>query len=212
MDANGVADLRGVLARVQSDFERQRTDIARRLHGDLGGSLTVVRLSLDALGREHSIPAEMMAALSAQLDAAMRVKQELVESLRPSLLDHFGVGIALSTRFEAGCRAGAVPFGADVDPRLPSLAPGQAILLYRLGEAILRSLLGTSVRSMRLVLEAVPGGVALVVDHEGGVVDGSVEPEMLPLRCWLDHVGGRMEAASGAVAARVAVMLPTAVA
>ena len=38
--------------------------LARRLHGDLGGSLTAVRLSLDALGREHSIPAEMMAALS----------------------------------------------------------------------------------------------------------------------------------------------------
>ena len=39
------------------------------------------------------------------LNQAMMLKRRVVEDLRPSLLDHFGLAVALRSHFEEHCRA-----------------------------------------------------------------------------------------------------------
>ena len=135
-------------------IEQLRAEQARLLHRELGGILAAVRMRMSTLGATPD--AGQLAQLDGQLAEALSIKQRIVEALWPSLLDHFGPGVALAAHFETQCRDRGVSFEGDVPFGLPVPAPDEAILLYRVGEAALARALDEGARSLRLsvVLEA----------------------------------------------------------
>src|SRR4029077_3842443 len=82
---------------LQNFAEKERSELARNLHDELGGLLTAAKMDLSWLQARLGEPPNerRLAQLGDVLDQAMNVKRRVVEHLRPSLLDHFGLATAL---------------------------------------------------------------------------------------------------------------------
>jgi signal transduction histidine kinase len=114
--------------------EQERSELARDLHDELGGLLTAAKMDLSWLQLRQSEPPDeaRLAQLGEVLDQAMSVKRRLVEHLRPSLLDHFGLATALRAHLESSCAQAHLKFDAAVDDGLGPVPKEVAIALFRL--------------------------------------------------------------------------------
>ena len=91
--------LRSLSARLQQIREEERIRIARELHDELGGFLTVLKLDLASLAREAATrsPAfqEKLESMSTKIVAAIGAVRRICSDLRPSLLDNIGLTAAI---------------------------------------------------------------------------------------------------------------------
>ena len=74
---------------LQTSIDRERADIAREIHDDIGGSLAAVKLDLSWIGR-HVTDAETRSHVEAALamaEHALGASQRIMRNLRPSVLD-----------------------------------------------------------------------------------------------------------------------------
>jgi signal transduction histidine kinase len=100
-------ELSALSTHLQQLAEKEKSELARNLHDELGGLLTAAKMDLSWLqGRITGDAAieQRLHQLGAVLDEAMDVKRRVVEELRPSLLDHFGLATALGSYVESVCR------------------------------------------------------------------------------------------------------------
>jgi hypothetical protein len=125
------------IRRLLASLEAERRELASELHGAIGGTLTAVALDLAILERQvgASSPATRarLAAARTALADALEVKRTLVDALRPALLDHLGLSAALQAlceRHDVACECG---------PALDTLTADDAVLLYRLMDALLQA-------------------------------------------------------------------------
>jgi signal transduction histidine kinase len=99
-------ELSALSTHLQDLTEKEKAALARDLHDELGGLLTAAKMDLSWLqSRIAGDPdiVERLHQLGAVLDEAMDVKRRVVEDLRPSLLDHFGLPTALRAYVESVC-------------------------------------------------------------------------------------------------------------
>ncbi|MGA7540458.1 MAG: sensor histidine kinase [Steroidobacteraceae bacterium] len=127
-------ELSTLSSHLQELSEKEKSQLARDLHDELGGLLTAAKMDLSWLQSRVPDPTlqERLAQLGAVLDEAMDLKRRVVEDLRPSLLDHFGLPTALRAYVESACAKA----GLRVDIALPedgaSLPKDTAIALFRI--------------------------------------------------------------------------------
>src|SRR5579864_3596745 len=90
---------------LQALSEREKSELARKLHDELGGLLTAAKMDLSWLQSrlEGAVIQDRLSQLGGVLDEAMDLKRRVVEELRPSLLDHFGLPTALRAYVESTC-------------------------------------------------------------------------------------------------------------
>ncbi|HXS26045.1 MAG TPA: sensor histidine kinase [Steroidobacteraceae bacterium] len=104
-------ELSALSTHLQDLAEREKAALARNLHDELGGLLTAAKMDLSWLQSritgDKGIE-QRLHQLGAVLDEAMDVKRRVVEDLRPSLLDHFGLPTALEAYVESVCAKSAL--------------------------------------------------------------------------------------------------------
>jgi signal transduction histidine kinase len=127
-------ELSELSAHLQDFAEKERSEVACNLHDELGGLLTAAKMDLSWLQSRVGQPADVqrLAQMGDVLDAAMNVKRRVVEKLRPSLLNHFGLATALRAHVEPACAQANLQFEAAVDDDLPTVPAHIAIALFRL--------------------------------------------------------------------------------
>jgi signal transduction histidine kinase len=99
-------ELSALSTHLQQLAEKEKAELARNLHDELGGLLTAAKMDLSWLQSRVNGDAAIeqhLHQLGAVLDEAMDVKRRVVEELRPSLLDHFGLPTALRSYVESVC-------------------------------------------------------------------------------------------------------------
>lgn len=181
---------------VLDDQERERSDLASRLHDDLAQSLAGVVFGLSALERCASeADAPRLAGLRSEIESALDACTSLAVTLRPPVLDHIGLAPALET---IAHRAGAER--VTMDPRIAAsgLDPLLQTEIYRIAEEGLR---------------AVGPGCSLIValDLSAQALSLSVRPlrgdphvsELGPLRARVELMGGTVMAGSHVLAMRI---------
>ena len=127
-------ELSALSSHLQRLAEKEKSELARTLHDELGGLLTAAKMDLSWLQTRMDKPEyqERLAQLGSVLDEAMSLKRRVVEELRPSLLDHFGLATAVRAYVESICAK------ANIQPeiRLPDDGVGVpkeiAIALFRI--------------------------------------------------------------------------------
>lgn len=74
---------------LQSSIDRERADIAREIHDDIGGSLAAVKLDLAWMARHVDDPdtRRHVAAALAMAEHALGASQRIMRNLRPAVLD-----------------------------------------------------------------------------------------------------------------------------
>jgi len=119
---------------LQNVAEKERSEVARNLHDELGGLLTAAKMDLSWLQSRLSEPPNerRLAQLGDALDEAMNVKRRVVEHLRPSLLDHFGLATALRAYVETTSAKANLKLDAAVEDDVGAVPSDVAIALFRL--------------------------------------------------------------------------------
>jgi signal transduction histidine kinase len=184
-------------------MESERSELAKELHDELGGLITAAKMdmawlqahigaSLDPAGMEKFQSVVQM------LNQAMTLKRRVVESLRPSLLDHFGLPVALRSHFEEICRQAGVECIATLPDEILDLEPAVQLTLFRVAQEALTNLLARgSAKHVELVIEPHGedgiDGYQMTVGDDGAPMDAAQLRALVGMRHRMMGAGGRLD-------------------
>jgi signal transduction histidine kinase len=162
--------LSSLATHLQALSEKEKSALARRLHDELGGLLTAAKMDLSWLEKriETTPLRERLGQLSAVLDQAMALKRHVVEELRPSLLEHFGLATALRAHVEAACTAAGLEQEITLPEDVGAMPRDTAIALFRIiEEGLANTIRHAKARTVRLTLTVEGGSYALELSDDG---------------------------------------------
>jgi signal transduction histidine kinase len=176
-------ELSALSSHLQGLAEKEKSELARTLHDELGGLLTAAKMDLSWLQSRVDTPVhqERLAQLGSVLDEAMSLKRRVVEQLRPSLLDHFGLATALRAYVESACAKA----GVQADIRLPEegdpIPKDKAITLFRIVQEGLTNIIRHA-NAKHVTLEVTAGDreYAFTLQDDGGGFDPHRERDGWP--------------------------------
>lgn len=121
-------ELQMLAMRVVETEEAERRRLARELHDQVGQSLAVLAFNLNILKGENiqSISSERMSHLEASIDMVSEITRgirSVMDDLRPSILDDYGLFAAISwyaDRYRAQTGTPVSVMGTTLEPRLPA--------------------------------------------------------------------------------------------
>jgi two-component system sensor histidine kinase UhpB len=162
-------------ARALRAQEEERLRISRGLHDEVGQSLTGVlfqlkRLGQDATPAQRETLAEAQRTVKRSLEEVRRIAQEL----RPELLDHLGLGRALTSLARSFSEQTGIPIRTQVADGLPPLDPETEVVVYRVAqEALTNAARHSGASEIVLTLGHDPDSVVLHVADDGRGLDRS---------------------------------------
>ncbi len=165
-----IREVSGLASYLQALAEKEKAEIARTLHDELGGLLTAAKMDLSWLQSRVQPPElqERLAQLGSVLDEAMDLKRRLVDDLRPSLLDHFGLPTALRTYVDAACSKAGLQVGIEIAEEAEALPRDVAIAVFRIVQEGLTNIIRHgSARHVLLRMSTDPSGFALTLSDDG---------------------------------------------
>src|SRR5688572_15534160 len=139
--------------------ETERSALAKELHDELGGLITAAKMDLSWLSARlgTSLDAECSEKLTSvmqMLNQAMLLKRRVVESLRTSLLDHFGRSVALRSHFDEHCKRADIECVATLPDEMLELDPVAQLTLFRVAQEALANIIARGgVKNVEVVIE-----------------------------------------------------------
>lgn len=172
-------ELSALSTHLQDLAEKEKSELARNLHDELGGLLTAAKMDLSwlqtRLAAEPALaePAvqQRLQQLGAVLDEAMDVKRRVVEDLRPSLLDHFGLATALRAYLETVSAKSGLACDIEIAEEEP-VPKELAIALFRVvQEALTNIVRHAAAHHVRLRLASNERAYLLALSDDGAGID-----------------------------------------
>jgi two-component system CheB/CheR fusion protein len=170
--AEAQAHVVNLLRKVVTAQEDERGRIARNLHDQLGQRLTALRLSLERAQDGHGTHNDRDEELAQALNLTHLIDADvgfLSWELRPAVLDHLGLGVALPRYI----REWSEHYGLEVAYKGDSFQPGQLshdaeVALYRIAQEALTNVAKHAHASrVDIMLETRDHSVVLVVEDDG---------------------------------------------
>ena len=161
---------------LQTHSEREKASLARELHDSLGGILTPAKMDLAwleaRLGKDPQYN-DRVKRLSALIDQGIDLKRRIIETLRPSLLDHLGLASALQWYVDEACREARIECRLRISDTLERMPPDIEIALYRLvQEGVGNIVKHASAKALDLDVERTADGLRLTIADDGvGIAD-----------------------------------------
>jgi signal transduction histidine kinase len=151
-----------LVAYLQNSTEIKDTDLAHELHDELGALMGAAVMDLDAVRRvqpalsQHTL--DRIDRVMRTLEQAINLKRRVIEGLRPSILDNFGLFAALRWQIKkTWSNSGIISTESfpEVEPQFESCA---AIMLFRIAqEALSIAINRASVKSTDLTIRVNQG-------------------------------------------------------
>jgi signal transduction histidine kinase len=163
-------ELSALSTHLQELSEKERSELARNLHDELGGLLTAAKMDLSWLQSRVPEPAlqERLAQLGGVLDEAMDLKRRVVEDLRPSLLDHFGLPTALRAYVDAACAKAGLRAELALPEDGAPMPKETAIALFRIvQEGVTNIIRHAGARSVSLRFAPEPDACRFTLSDDG---------------------------------------------
>lgn len=187
----------------KTEFEKQK--LSRQLHDELGGLL--VASLMDAAWVEQHLsgqPDEVMKKLQRvihSIGAAIAMKRQIVEDLRPTLLDNVGLYAALGWLLRNSCSDARLRYREEFPPDEAKLGAKSAIALFRIVQDALHIIVRRQ-RATCVSLNARTAGALMVLElsHDGDLAISSDDwqaSEFESMRNRIGALGGRFETARG---------------
>ena len=154
---------------LQASIDRERADIAREIHDDIGGSLAAVKLDLAWIGR-RTADAETRGHVDAALamaEHALGASQRIMRNLRPAVLDQ---GLMPALQWLAQTFGERTGLAVTLHGRLADrpLARDVEMAAYRTAQEALTNVLKHAQAShVRLELSDLEGVLTLEVSDDG---------------------------------------------
>ena len=180
--------------------ETERSALAKELHDELGGLITAVKMDMAWLSTRlsGSLDAESTEKLNSvmqMLNQAMMLKRRVVENLRPSLLDHFGLAVALRSHFEENCRLAGIDCVVTLLEEALELDAVAQLTLFRVAQETLANIISRGgAKHVEMVLEPLDNGYVLLVGDDGTLMDTDLAHSMPSVRHRMYAAGGSVDA------------------
>jgi signal transduction histidine kinase len=198
-------ELSGLSDHLQALSEREKSELARKLHDELGGLLTAAKMDLSWLQARVTDKTilERLSQLGGVLDEAMDLKRRVVEGLRPSLLDHFGLPTALRTYVASVSSQAGLVMKFTAEQSCESLSKDAAIALFRVAQEGLSNIIRhAEAKTVRLDLRGGDDHCTLMLADDGKGFD-TLNPRLrgshglMGMRQRVQSLGGRLDVESG---------------
>lgn len=211
-----IAELSELATHLLASAEDERSALAKELHDELGGLITAAKMDMAWLSSHigNSLdPAadEKFRSVVQMLNQAMTLKRRVVESLRPSLLDHFGLPVALRSHLDENCGRAGLEYVATLPEETLDLAPSSQLALFRVAQEALAGVVGRGVaKHLELVIEAEGDGYSMLIGDDGPAFDVAMQRTLVGMRHRIRAAGGTLEAESlpGGQGNRIRVYVP----
>jgi len=167
-------ELSDLSTHLQAFTEKEKAELARNLHDELGGLLTAAKMDLSWMqSRLKDPPMEQrLSQLGSVLDEAMDLKRRVVEDLRPSLLEHFGLPTALRAHLEATCAKAGLDCELEVPDATDAMPKELAIALFRVVQEGMTNIVRHSgARRVKLAIHPSEDRYLLMLSDDGCGMD-----------------------------------------
>ncbi len=205
--ARRINELAALSRRLQQVTEKEKAQLARSLHDELGGLLIAVKMDTSWLHKRWSNPTEEVEArwerVFKVLDEGVDFKRRVVENLRPTLLDNMGLLAALRWVTQDTCARAGLSYTEGYPEDEPLLAEEVSILAFRLVQEALTNVvkhahatdvrieIGNSDRQLTVLVE--DNGVG--IEHHPSSSTAVHGLALMQLR--VTSLGGTLETSSG---------------
>lgn len=195
------SQVRLLAAHLESAREEERTRLSREIHDELGQELTALRYAVELARRRHAADPTSVSGNLAEIDSLLKrtrlASRELVQSLRPRVLDDLGLSAAAEWLGRRLTDRTGIVFELDRPVRDVPLPAEVATTAFRLLQEALTNVARHSRASRAsLSMTLTQGALLLEVrdDGEGFDVDRRVDGfGLLGMRERVASVGGRFE-------------------
>jgi signal transduction histidine kinase len=193
-------ELSALSTQLLSTQERERSELAKQLHDELGGLITAAKMDMAWLsariGSTLDAPStEKFNSVVQMLNQAMMLKRRVVENLRPSLLDHFGLAVALRSHFDEQCRTAGIECVASLPEEDLQLDPAAQLTLFRVAQEALAGIIARGgAQNVEVVIEPDDRGYHMTIGDDGGPMDCDLARAMASARHRVGLAGGTIEA------------------
>lgn len=171
--------IRNLTTHLQIVREKERTDVAREIHDELGQSLTAIKMDLYWLKKrlpnsQNGLNNKIVAAIKI-VDDAMHTVKRISAQLRPALLDDLGLVAALDWEIEEFQKRMSIKCGFTTHPENLETDKNRSTAIYRITQEALtnvaRHAQATTVDvilkldSGQLFLEVIDNGVGITQEQ-----------------------------------------------
>ena len=172
---NSHEQLRLLAAHLQSVREEERKNIAREIHDELGQSLTALKMNLSRMASTLSTTignnaiVEQMNSAIGLVSSTIGTVKELCTNLRPTLLDHLGIGAAIEWQAEEFQKRSGVECEVAIASDVFTVDTDMATALFRIfQEALTNVLKHSQATKVEASLKEEAGMIVLEI-HDNGV-------------------------------------------
>lgn len=181
-------------------LEDQRVKLSREVHDVLGGMLTSMKMDVTRVLRRADTPelkeiTEGLLALTQETIAAVR---RIAEDLRPGVLDHLDLSVALSQALESLQGRHGIACRFEGAPTSLRLSPKAATAVYRVAqEALTNVARHANARHVHMRMEEDAEALHLSIEDDGIGFDPSQPRQhslgLLTMRERMRELGGRLD-------------------
>jgi signal transduction histidine kinase len=200
-------EVQGLVTYLQNSAESKDTALAHQLHDELGGLMGAAAMDLDWVRRVKPALSqnalERLDRVKRTLQLAIDLKRRVIEELRPSTLDDFGLFAALRWQLKKTWGNSSV-ISSETYPEVePAFEPGAAIVLFRIAqEALSIARMHLAVKSTDLTVRADPANFWMKFSDDGTPPDTderSEDPTMVlaSMRHRIRVLDGKVENEAG---------------
>jgi PAS domain S-box-containing protein len=136
--------LRELYSRMQTTQEKDRKQISREIHDELGTVLTVLKYDLAWVERKltnpSSVVVEKINTMSATVDSIIETIQKICAQLRPSLLDDMGLAAAIEWQSSQFAKMAGFICKTNLDENI-DLDQDYSTVLFRIFQELLTNIL-----------------------------------------------------------------------
>jgi protein-histidine pros-kinase len=197
-------EAQSLITHLQVTTEADKAKLARKLHDELGGLMVSALMDLGSVQQLQSDingPArQRLDRVKGTLEAAIDLKRQVIEELRPSILDNFGLFAALRWHLRRLCEGSNIVC-ADRYPEIePQLEPDMSVALFRIAEeALAMTLKRGSVTSTELHVQVDDETFSMSVSDNGTPIIASGGHEvgastaLASMRHRIRELGGKVD-------------------
>jgi signal transduction histidine kinase len=191
-----------LVTHLQNAAELKDTALAHQLHDDLGGLMGAAVMDLDSVRRlkpalsQNAL--ERLDRVKRMLEQAIDLERRVVEDLRPSTLDDFGLFAALRWQLKKTWGNSAVVSSETYPDVEPAFESGAAIVLFRIAqEALSIAFMRAAVKSTGLTVRTDPANIWISFSDDG-TLDAAKQSEdpatmLASMRHRIRVLGGKVE-------------------
>ncbi len=215
--AQRTTQVRELMAHVETCREEEKKALARKVHGELGSSLTAISIHLAILSRQlPETPAlhERLKEMKALLGSAAEVMRQIQSGLRPDKLELFGLNTAIEELADSVSQSSGIAFNLDLPEESPSYPSHLEIAAYRMLEQVLDNVAQHAYATrVNIALEEKEGQLKIVVSDNGVGFNPHETPSgaygLCSLRERVAYLGGQAEILSApGKGTRISISLP----